>query len=234
MTAAQGFQSSRSVKVRRRRLAIHVARVGTWSFGEQTAAVRRRVDDGHASSGRQIEQWIGVAIQQGVPVVTDHRFEAAKIDVFQHQVDRPAGEAKMANDALLGEATKGLQSAMRLGDLVEADVLRVVQIADIEVVEGEESKTTLDAPEHLLATELTGIEVPVRFRRHDESGRNATKLLNNQSDASLALAITIGGRGVEKVDGAGEERSQGRQGINFGDGVREGLRHVTEGRAANT
>ncbi len=78
-------------------LLVRIARVRIRTLGEHSAAVRCGVQYGDAALGRDGEERIGGGVEQRVAIVRDDGVEDAELDVFDLQVDRPRGDAKVVD-----------------------------------------------------------------------------------------------------------------------------------------
>jgi hypothetical protein len=115
--------------------------------------------------------------------------------------------------------------------VLEALVLGVVQVDELELLHAEELQAALDGAAHLFAGEVPSCEIAVCLGGEHEALRQAAHLSQDLADAPLALPVAVGGRRIEKVDPALENGPQGLVGPLPTDGVVEGFRHIPERRA---
>ena len=214
---------------------VGVTRVRRGAFGQQPARIRRRVQDRYPGSTGHVEQSRGTLVQQGVPVVRDHRLEAAGLDVTDQHIDGSACDADVLDHALLLEAEERFhRPARRHHGFERLDrVFRIVQKHQLESVQAEQTQAALDRAAGLVAAEVARRQVAVGFGAYHESRRSAAQLAQHQANAPLALTVAVRGGRIQEVEGALEHAPQDRPRLLLGHTVAERVRHVRERSAAD-
>src|SRR5438270_4755737 len=92
----------------------------------------------------------------------------------------------------------------------------------------------LDGPSELLAAEVAGMQVAIRFCRQHIAGWHTTQLTDDQTNAPLTFPIAVCGGRIDKPEWAGEGGAEGFERAILRDRVAEGLRHIAEHRATDT
>jgi hypothetical protein len=140
----------------------------------------------------------------------------------------------MADCSFFLEALQHLQRAAGAHDILEGGVLGIVDIHNLNTIQPEPTQTVLDRALDLLAAEIAGLEIAIGLASQHIAGRQATQLAQRQPNSALALAIAIGGGGVDEIDWAAERRPQRRQRRIFRHAVGKRFGHIAERRTADT
>src|SRR5207245_3627220 len=79
-------------------------------------------------------------------------------------------------------------------------VFGIVQEHQRQPVQPQQPQAAVDGASDLLAAELTGLQIAVRLGAHDVAGGQAAEFPQHQADPALALPISVGRGGIEKID----------------------------------
>ena len=157
--------------------------------------------------GGEVEQRVRAAIDQGVPVVGDHRLEVAGLEEAGQQADGSARQAEVPDQAFVAGGDEGRDRSVGGHGPLPRGVLGIVEEDDRQVSEAETLQALGDRRAHPGSGEVAGRHVAVRLGLQDESGRDAAGGAERAADAPLALAAPVVVRGVEVAhDLATEER----------------------------
>jgi hypothetical protein len=106
-----------------------------------------------------------------------------------------------------------------------------VEIDDLDAIDAEQRQGALHSPLDRLAGVVVVLRVTPLFGLEERVFRQPTALAQDETNAPLALAVTIEGSGVDVGDGAIERGANGGQRVLVRHPVAERLRHVADGRA---
>src|SRR6266700_3272396 len=155
----------------------------------------------------------------------DGRFKEAGLDKADHQIDWAASNTQVRDQALFFTSQQHLDGTAWLHCLFKGNMLGVMEMDELQFLQTQQAQTALDTAPHLRTGEDPSLQITVSLRHQHEAGRKPAKHAEHNSDATLALTITIGGGGIQKVEGTRKERTYRGQGSLLGNFVGEGLRH---------
>src|SRR5215471_20564748 len=90
-----------------------------------------------------------------------------------------------------------LDGTTRLHRLCKGNMLRIVEIDELQLFQTQKAQAALDASPHLRTSEDACLQIAVGLGCQHEGGWKPAKLTEYDADAALALAITVGGGGIQ-------------------------------------
>src|SRR5215204_3090198 len=213
------------------RLLIGVARIGVGAFCQHTAAVGSSIQDGHTASHRSIDEWLRGAVEQGVAVVMDHRVEEPGLDVLELHGDRSTRDAEVTDDALFAELLEDIDRSARSHCGFEGRPLLIVEIDDLDAIDAEQLKGAFHPALDRLAGVVVVLRIAPLFGLEERVFWQPTALAQDKTNASLALAVTVEGGGVDVGDRTVKRGANGGQRVLFQHPVGERLGHIANGCA---
>jgi len=96
-------------------------------------------------------------------------------------------------------------------------MLGVVEIDELQLLKAQQAQAALNAASHLRAGKDAGLHITVGLGCQHKAGRKSTKLAEHDAEAALALTISVGGGGIQKVEGSREASTDGGYGSLLGD-----------------
>src|SRR5437660_8665826 len=92
------------------------------------------------------------------------RFKQAGLDKADHQIDRTASYTQLRDQALFFTLTQHLDGTPRLHCLFKGNVLRVVEIDELQLLLAQQAQAALDATSHLRTREDASLQITVGLR----------------------------------------------------------------------
>src|SRR5260370_5330961 len=114
-----------------RRLAIHIAWVGVWSFRQDTAPIGGSVHSCNSPASAYIPEWLGLPVKQREAVMRNSCFKDAGLDKADHHIDRSTSDTQVRNQALFFALLQYFDGTTRLHCLFKGNVLGVVEIEEL-------------------------------------------------------------------------------------------------------
>ena len=194
-------------------------RVPGWhaALGEQAHAGRRGVDDADALALEVGGEVAERSVVEFVVAEGQHGLDDAGLGAVEDglvDAEREAGDADVADDALLFQAEQGRQGFVE--DLVVVGELDVVALDQVDVIDAEALQAVLDAA---LGGRTRVIVVAARFGvaadLRGEQVRVARHAFQRAAEAEFRESLAVGGRDVDEVHAALE------RGLDGGDAVIE-------------
>ena len=103
---------------------------------------------------------------------------------------------------------------------------------NLKPIDTQQPEAAFDRTFRLLAAEISGLEVAIGLGGQHVLRRQPAKLAEHDPNAPLALPIAVGGRRIQEVDPAVQNRPQHGDYLLLEDGV-EHVWHASERRAAD-
>src|SRR3954452_3825491 len=163
----------------------------------------------------------------------DHRIEEPGLDVLELHGDRSTRDAEVTDDALVAELLEDVDRSARSHCRFERRPFLIVKIDDLDAIDAEQLQGALHSALDSLAGVVVVFRVTPLLGLEERVFRQPATLTQDETDAPLALAVTIEGGGVDVGDRAIEGGADGGQRVLVGNPITERLRHVTDGRATD-
>src|SRR5690242_8759805 len=122
-------------------------------------------------------------------------FKEAGLDKADHQINRATSYAQVRDQTLCFTLLQHLDGTVRLHGLFKGDMLRVVEIDDLQLLSAQQTQAALDAAPHLRTSEDASLHITVGLCCQHEVGWQSADLTEHDTDAALTFTIAIGGGG---------------------------------------
>src|SRR6266567_710429 len=234
MTLAGFFHLPGTPKQFGRCLAIHIAWVGARPLCQNATAIWRSIQGRNSPAHTHIPEGLSFPVKQCEAVMRDSRFKEAGFDKADHHIDWAASYPQVCDQTFFFTLLQYLDGTTPLHRFCKGNMLRIVEIDELQLLQAQQAQAALDAAPHLRASEDAGLQIAVSLGCQHEARRDPTNLAEYDADAALALAIAIGGGSIQEVEGTGKENTNCGQGALLLDAIGESLRHTPQWGGANT
>src|SRR5258708_12636932 len=100
------------------------------------------------------------------------RLKEAGLDKADHQLDRATGNTQVRDQALFFTTLQHLDGAAWLHRLFKGNMLRVVEIDELQLLQAQQAQAALDTAPHLRPRKDPGLQIPAAFHSHPKTARN--------------------------------------------------------------
>src|SRR5579859_1234763 len=116
------------------RFVIHVTWIGARPLRQHATPVRSRIDGRNMMLLTTIPEWIGLTIEQGIAVMRNSHLKYIRFDKTNHEINWTTRHTQMGNQAFFLTLLQGLNRAAWLHRLLKRNMLRVMEIDELQLL----------------------------------------------------------------------------------------------------